>query len=137
MEVFPCAVCGRDSARLVKRPFDAIYNKIPIRLDSVERYECERCGESTFDAEQHKAVSEKVKSKAREGLNLLPPEAIVGIRKRYNLSQAELENLFGLGEKVVIRWEKGRVLQSKTADVLLRLMDQNPAIVEDLRKIHA
>jgi DNA-binding transcriptional regulator YiaG len=61
----------------------------------------------------------------------------VGIRKRYNLSQAELENLFGLGEKVVIRWEKGRVLQSKTADVLLRLMDQNPGIVEDLRKIHA
>ena len=137
MKELTCAVCGRDSARLVKRPFDAIYNKIPIRLDSVEMYECERCGESTFDPGQDRAVSEAVKAKAREHLNLLPPEAIVGIRKHCNLSQRELESLFGLGEKVVIRWEKGRVLQSKTADVLLRLMDQNPGIVEDLRKIHA
>ena len=110
---------------------------MPIRLDSVEMYECERCGESVFTPEQSKAVSDRVKFVARERLGLLPPEAIVGIRKRCNLSQRELESLFGLGEKVVIRWEKGRVLQSKTADVLLRLMDQNPAIVEDLRKIHA
>ena len=132
-----CDVCGRDSAHLVKHPFDSIYNQIPIRLDSVERYECERCGESTFTPEQAKEVSKRVKAKAREHLNLLPPEKVVSIRKRCNLSQKELEHLFGLGEKVVIRWEKGRVLQSKTADVLLRLMDQNPAIVEDLRKIHA
>ena len=136
MKIFTCAVCGRDTAHLVTCPFDAIYNKIPIRLDSVERYECGSCGESTFTAEQDKAVSDRVKAKAREHLGLLPPEKIVDIRKRCALSQAELETLFGLGEKVVIRWEKGRVLQSRTADVLLRLMDQNPAIVEDLRKIH-
>ena len=86
--------------------------------------------------EQAREISKQVKSLAREQLNLLPPEKIIGIRKRCHLSQKELERLFGLGEKVVIRWEKGRVLQSKTADVLLRLMDQNPDIVDDLRKIH-
>ena len=137
MKVFTCAVCGRNSAYLVRRPFDAVYNQMPIRLDSVEMYECERCGESTFTPEQDKAVSNRVKSVARERLNLLPPETIVGIRKRCNLSQEELERLFGLGKKVVVRWEKGRVLQSKTADVLLRLMDRNPDIIDDIRKIHA
>ncbi len=131
-----CEVCGRDSSRLVHRPFDSLYNQIPIRLDSVEMYECERCGESVFTPEQAQEVSRRVKSLARERLGLLPPEAIVGIRKRCNLSQKEMEHLFGLGEKVVIRWEKGRVLQSKTADVLLRLMDQNPDIVDEMRKIH-
>ena len=99
-------------------------------------YDCEYCRESAFTPEQAKEVSRQVKSRAREYLNLLPPEAIVGIRKRCNLSQEELESLFGLGKKVVVRWERGRVLQSKTADVLLRLIDQNPAIVEDMRKIH-
>ena len=137
MEVSTCVVCGRDSAYLVKRPFDALYNQMSIRLDAVEMYECERCGESVFTPEQDKAVSDKVKSLARERLNLLPPEAIVDIRKRCNLSQEELERLFGLGKKVVVRWEKGRVLQNKTADVLLRLMDRNPDIVDDIRKIHA
>ena len=58
-------------------------------------------------------VSMQVKSKAREHLDLLSPEAIVGIRKRCNISQKELEILFDLGEKVVIRWEKSRVLQGK------------------------
>ncbi len=132
-----CSVCGRESAYLVKRPFDSIYNQMSIRLDAVEMYDCDRCGESVFTPEQAREVSKQVKSLARERLNLLPPEAIVDIRKRCNLSQEELERLFGLGKKVVVRWEKGRVLQNKTADVLLRLMDRNPAIVEDIRKIHA
>ena len=131
-----CDVCGRDGSRLVKRPFDSLYNQMPIHLDSVEMYECERCGESTLTPGQAKAISKQVKSLARERLNLLPPEKIIDIRKRCHISQKELEGLFGLGEKVVIRWEKGRVLQSKTADVLLRLMDQNPNIVDELRKIH-
>ena len=137
MATATCAVCRRCRARLVKRPFDSIYNQIPIRLESVEMYECDRCRESIFTPDQAKAVSDRVKSAAREKLGLLSPEEIVGIRNRCNLSQRELETLFGFGEKVVIRWEKGRVLQSKTADVLLRLMDQNPGIVEDPRKLHA
>ncbi len=130
-----CVVCGREGARLVKAPFDAIYNKIPIRLEDVERYECDRCGESTFDPGQDKAVSDRVKAKSREHLGLLPPEAIVGIRKRCNLSQEDMEGLFGVEKKAVGRWEGGRSLQSKTADVLLRLMDRNPDIVEELRKV--
>ena len=130
-----CEVCGHQTTQLVKRPFDSMYNQMHIHLDSVEMYECEHCGESTLTPEQDKVISEKVKSIARERLNLLPPDAIVRIRRRYDLSQEDLESLFGLGKKVVIRWEKGRVLQSKTADVLLRLMDQNPHIVEEIRNI--
>ena len=137
MTATTCSVCGRESAYLVKRPFDSIYNQMSIRLDAVEMYDCDRCGESVFTPEQAREVSKQVKSLARERLNLLPPEAIVDIRKRCNLSQEELERLFGLGKKVVVRWEKGRVLQNKTADVLLRLMDRNPDIVDDIRKIHA
>ena len=132
-----CEICGCDGARLVQRPFDSVYNQIPIRLDSVEMYECDRCGESVFTPEQSKEVSRKVKSLARERSGLLPPEEIVNIRTRSNLTQEELERLFGLGKKVVVRWERGRVLQSKTADVLLRLIDQNPGIVGEIRKIHA
>ena len=123
-----CEVCGRDSARLTQRPYEGLYNQIPIRLESVEMYDCAACGEAVFTPEQ---------AAARERLNLLSPESIVDIRKRCNLSQEELERLFGLGQKVVVRWEKGRVLQSKTADVLLRLLDRNPAIIEEMRQIHA
>ena len=137
MKAMICEVCGYDGAQLVNRPFDSSYNQIPVHLDSVEMYVCDRCGESVLTPEESKEVSRKVKALARERLNLLPPEAIVDIRKRNNLSQEDLERLFGLGKKVVIRWERGRVLQSKTADVLLRLMDQNPGIIDEMRKIQA
>ena len=132
-----CEVCGRDSARLARRPYEGLYNQMPIRLESVEMYDCAACGEAVFTPEQAAEVSRRVKAAARERLNLLSPESIVDIRKRCNLSQEELERLFGLGQKVVVRWEKGRVLQSKTADVLLRLLDRNPAIIEEMRQIHA
>ena len=135
MERYECALCGRDSAVLVKRPFDAVYNQTHIRLESVEMYDCDRCGEATFSAEQDKLVSDLVKRKVREKLGVLNPEEILGIRKRCNLTQEEMEQLFGLGQKVVIRWEKGRVMQSKTADVLLRLLDRSPAIIDELRQI--
>lgn len=136
-EAVICEVCGRKSARLVSRPFDTTYNQIPIHLDAVEMYECDYCGEGALTPEQDMAISNKVKSLARKHLKLLPPDTIVAIRRRYGLSQQELERLLGLGKKVVIRWEKGRVLQSKTADVLLRLMNQNPSIVDELREIQA
>ena len=45
-----------------------------------------------------------------------------------------MERLFGLGKKVMIQWERGGVSQSRTADVLLRLMDQTPDIVDDYGK---
>lgn len=132
-----CAVCGRNSARLAQRPFDGLYNRMPIRLEAVEMYDCAACGEGVFTPEQSAEVSRRVKAAARERLNLLSPEAIVDIRKRCRLSQEEMERLFGLGQKVVVRWEKGRVLQSKTADVLLRLLDRNPALIEEMRQIRA
>lgn len=136
-EVFNCAVCGRESAQLVARPFESLYNQMRVRLDSVEMYDCTACGESVFTPEQAAEVSRRVKAAARERLKLLEPEAIGEIRKRCDLSQEELERLCGLDKKVVARWEKGRSLQSKTADVLLRLMDKNPAIVEEMRQIHS
>ena len=137
MAVFTCEVCGRDSAYLVKRPFDSLYNQLPIHLDAVEMYECQRCGECTLTPEQDQAISEKVKGLAREQLDLLPPEAITSIRKRCHSSPAELERLFGLGQNAVVQWEQGRVLPSKTADILLRLLDRNPGIIDELRKIHS
>jgi HTH-type transcriptional regulator/antitoxin MqsA len=137
MNPFICEVCGYGEARIVNRPFDTTYNQIPIHLDSVEVYECEDCGESTLTPEQAKEISNRIKSLARERLKLLAPDTIVRIRRRYNLSQEDLERLFGLGRKVVIRWERGKVLQSKTADVLLRLMDLNPNIIDEMRKIQA
>ena len=56
------------------------------------------------------------------------------IRKNLGLSQTELEELFGLGDKVVTRWENGRVIQGRTADVALRLLEMVPDLLPRLRR---
>lgn len=42
------------------------------------------------------------------------------------LSQTPLEHLLGVGAKTVVRWQKGTVFQSATADRLVRLLRAMP-----------
>jgi putative zinc finger/helix-turn-helix YgiT family protein len=70
--------------------------------------------------------------RAEDGL--LAPDDIVGLRKKYGLTQAQLERLIGAGAKTVVRWERGRVAQNKTADTLLRVLLDHPEVVTELKR---
>jgi HTH-type transcriptional regulator/antitoxin MqsA len=128
-----CDICGSRSAQAVRRPFDATYNQIPIHLDEIEMIECSSCGEQVFTPDQARRVSIRTRAAAREKLSLLPAAKILAIRRRYKLSQRQLENILGLGPKTVVRWENDTVLQAASADTLLRVMEEFPAVVNWLR----
>jgi HTH-type transcriptional regulator / antitoxin MqsA len=129
-----CAVCDSDRVKKIRKKFEARYNQVPVVIENAEMYRCESCGEEFFTAEQSRELSRRIKNRVREDLGLLSPERIVEIRKNLGLSQAEMEELFGLGEKVVTRWENGRVIQGRTADVALRLLEMDPGLLPKLRK---
>ncbi len=118
----------------IRRKFEARYNQMPVVIEHAEMYRCESCGEEFLTAEQSRELSKQIKSRVREEAGLLSPERIVEIRKNLGLSQTELEELFGLGEKAVTRWENGRVIQGRTADVALRLLEMEPDVLPKLRK---
>jgi len=130
-----CEVCSSESAGKVSESFRASYNQTSVVLPSVEMYSCSQCGEKFFTPEQAKHVGKAVRVVVREQLGLLGPERIVEIRRKYGLSQERLEALLSLGSKVVTRWETGRVLQTKQADDLLRLIDKVPGVIDVLREI--
>ena len=133
MATITCAVCNSEKVKKIRRKFSATYNQTPISIPHAEMYECATCGERFFTPDQAKAVSLAVKGQARAEAGLLAPEEIVEIRQKIGLSQSELERLFGLGSKVVTRWETGRVVQGKAADVALRLLALDPANLKRLR----
>jgi HTH-type transcriptional regulator/antitoxin MqsA len=131
-----CPSCGSPkSVALHQGRFTTTYNKVPIALDDVQSLRCEVCGEEFFSKEQQRELSQRVKEAARKYLGGLSPERIIAIRKKLNLSQEDLEKLLGLGEKVVTRWETGRVVPGRTTDYLLRLLERKPELLEDLRAI--
>jgi putative zinc finger/helix-turn-helix YgiT family protein len=134
MNKITCAACDSEQVKKVRGTYATKYNQVPISIKNVEMYKCSSCGEKFFTPEQARAVSVATKNQVRESQGLLSAEAIIDIRRRLNLSQTDLEKLFGLGAKVVTRWETGRVVQSKTADVALRLLEMRPESVQRLRK---
>lgn len=136
MNKISCANCDSEKVKKVRRNYATKYNQVPISIENAEMYECSACGERFFTPEQARAVSIATKNQVRQAQGLLSAEAIVEIRRRLDLSQTDLEELFGLGPKVVTRWETGRVVQSKTADVALRLLDMDPEKVRKLLTKH-
>ena len=131
-----CPVCGTGTAKKVERKnYLARYNGEPVEVASVEAYRCDACGEDFLTPEQSHALSVAVKNEVRKKLGLLSPERTAAIREKAGLTQAQLEELLGQGPKVVVRWESGKVIQSKAADTVLRLLEREPDLVRDLREI--
>jgi HTH-type transcriptional regulator / antitoxin MqsA len=104
-------------------------------IENAEMYRCESCGQEFFTAEQSRELSRQIKSRVRDEAGWLPPERMVEIRKNLGHSETELEELFGRGKKVVTRWENGRAIQGKTADVARRLLEMEPGVLPKLQKV--
>ena len=79
-------------------------------------------------AENQEAIARQVR--LDEGL--LTPDELRVIRLKYGLTQADMEALLQIGPKTWVRWERGRVVQSQTADQLIRLIARKPDVLRDL-----
>ena len=97
-------------------------------------YRCDRCGETFYDGEMTTESFRRMAAAIRAEDGLLAPDEIVGLRKKYGLTQAQLERLIGAGSKTVVRWERGTVCQNRTADTLLRVLLEHPDVVASLKK---
>jgi len=130
-----CTVCGIGTTKKVEKKHQARYNGEPVEVSGVEVYHCDHCGQDSLTPEQARMYSRAVKNEVRKKFGLLPPEQIVAIRERAGLTQEELEELLGQGPKVVTRWESGSVIQGRSADTVLRLIEREPELIKTLREI--
>lgn len=123
-----CPICG--SGSLETRNGKFVFTPPPnipggnIVIDGAEWEECSSCGEQIFPPSLQNSLEEK----RYERLGLLRPEDIRDIRKRAGLTQTEMADFVGVGEKTYTRWESGRSLQNKSSDTLIRLADMHPEL---------
>lgn len=97
-------------------------------------YRCDGCEETFYSREMAGESFRRAAAVIRAEDGLLAPDEIIGLRKKYGLTQAQLERLIGAGEKTVVRWERGSVAQNKTADTLLRVLLDHPEVVAALKR---
>lgn len=122
-----CAACGgRVAPSTAALPF--CVRGETVEVPDIEHGTCTGCGEVylSLDAAERLQTEAIRMSKAARGL--LAPAEIRDIRRSFSMSQAAFEDLLGVGPKTVVRWEKGTVFQSATADRLMRLLRMQPGL---------
>jgi HTH-type transcriptional regulator/antitoxin MqsA len=127
-----CPICG-GPATLIEEPQTMSMAGRPVTYRD-RFYRCGVCEETFYSREMLSESFLRATAAIRAEDGLLAPDEIIGLRKKYGLTQAQLERLIGAGEKTVVRWERGTVAQNKTADTLLRVLLEHPEVVAALKR---
>ena len=115
-----CTACDSETTLMTERKATA-FGKRVVTVDD-EWLRCSACGEDFYTTEQADQLHSRIVNQIRLEDNLLSPREIRSIRLNLGLTQRQIEQLIGTGEKTCVRWESGRVCQSVAADRLLRLL---------------
>ena len=93
-------------------------------------FRCEKCGHEQRTIEQRDAAEKQAIDQIREAHGLLAPREIRQLRESLGLTSAQLADLcYGTPKGIVAGWEKGRYLQNREADALLRSL-RDPETLE-------
>ncbi|MGC1500638.1 MAG: type II toxin-antitoxin system MqsA family antitoxin, partial [Terriglobales bacterium] len=128
-----CPMCG-SSATETKETKKAKYRGDTVEV-ATELFRCDHCKEGFVTPTQMGMHVRAVKNEVRKKEGMLPPERIVEIRKKLELTQSQLEDVLGTGPKMVVRWESGKVIQSRGHDNMLRLLERDSSILKCLQQI--
>jgi putative zinc finger/helix-turn-helix YgiT family protein len=89
-----------------------------------EFYRCDKCGHEQRTIDQREAAERKAIERIRGAHDLLTPKAIRHLRESLGLTVAQLAELcYGTPKGIVEGWEKGKYLQNREADALLRSLE--------------
>lgn len=122
-----CAACG-GAVEASAEAMAVELRGVTVRVGGVEHGRCRGCGEVYLTLDGANAVQLEAVRRLRRARGLLTPDEIRATRTSLGLTQAGFERLLGTGPKTVVRWEKGTVFQSATADRLMRLLRARPEL---------
>jgi HTH-type transcriptional regulator/antitoxin MqsA len=123
-----CPFCGSGPIREVRRTVTKrAGTDSPIEMTE-ELSRCAACGEHFFTPAQSMAQSRAYADAVRDADRLISPDRIRAARVALDMSQAAFENALGVGRKTVVRWEKGTVPPSPTANGMLWLAERYPSV---------
>lgn len=117
-----CLTCEAE-ASVIRELREVTIGRRTVSIEE-EFFRCVTCGEEFFLPEQMDRSQRLAVDKIREQDGLLTPEEIKRIRRKYAVTQTELETVLGIGPKTVVRWERGTVCQGRAVDTLLRTLDR-------------
>lgn len=87
-------------------------------------YRCSRCDDEHRTVEQRELAERAAVEAVRAEHDLLPPREVRQLRERLGLTSEQLGDLlYGMPRTIVEGWEKGRYVQNREVDAMLRRLE--------------
>lgn len=126
-----CPICQAATIHEI-RPRVITYKKREKIINQPAVY-CDACGDFFLSPEDSKATEREMADFRRTVEHLLTSEEIKSIRKRFKITQKEASELFGGGVNAFSKYERGEAIQSRSTDILLRLIEQEKVGVREIK----
>lgn len=114
------------------RPFTITYQGHSKTFDMPGWYPSKDECEATFTQEDLLVYDKAIKELKAEVEHLLLPNEIRSIRKRLKLTQIQAGLILGGGKRAFQKYESGAVLPSRAISNLLRILSNNPSLLQTL-----
>ena len=129
-----CPICGNNKITRDIRNVVFEYKGQKITIKQPGLY-CDECGEAFYDSNDIKATKKELADFKRKVDNLLTSQEIKRIRKKLRLTQKDASLLFGGGVRAFYKYESGEINQTKSVDLLLRLLDKGKIKIKDILEV--
>ena len=130
---YTCPQCGNTGISTSIHQDKFIYGTGESALELIVDLPVRHCSTCNFQFLDSEAEEIKHREICRH-LGVLPPEAILKIRRKHGFSRAAFAHITGLGEASLGRWEKGINIQNPGNDRYIRLLE-HPEVMRQLREI--
>lgn len=108
-----------------------------IEIDTYENVAvCKECHQDLYVNEIEEKNNERIYEAYRKKANIIKPQDIVDLRKRYNISQRELTAILGFGKMTINRYERGGVPTKSQSDYIKLLIDNDSKFIEKVKEAY-
>lgn len=128
-----CPVCESSLIRET-RNVSAVYKGQTLNYSQPGEW-CNNCGEGFLNSEDLAASKQARIDQIRTIEHKLKSDEIKKFRKTNKLSQKYASELFGGGPKAFSKYERGEVIQNKSLDILMRLINAKKISIEDVKEV--
>jgi HTH-type transcriptional regulator / antitoxin MqsA len=135
MKELPETMVSPETGEILRRsvrPFVVTYKDRSVTVQLPGYYPEQ--GDEGVHLGEDMAVTDAALRKLKEETEGIPtPATIKRVRQKLNLSQREAGALLKVGENAFDKYERGLVEPSGPTSQLLRLLDQHPELIKELR----
>ncbi len=108
-----------------------------IEIDTYENVAvCKECHQDLYVNEIEEKNNERIYELYRAKANIIKPQDIVDLRKKYDISQRELTAILGFGKMTINRYERGRVPTKSQSDYIKLLIDNDNKFIEKVKEAY-